>query len=138
MYQPLWLAIALTAVLAASNSLAAPGGGGPGHSGAGPKGASAQQSQDKLRTETKAREREMKGAPDQGERRTNREEVNERTRAMEDGDRGKGAETSQEMQQRRDERKQIQQEYKEGRKSGEVEKAQKKPWWKFWGEEEAG
>lgn len=130
----LWPAIALTAAFAASSTLAAPGGGaGSGNTSA--KGMGAQQSQDKVRKETKTREREMKNAPDKGERSTNREEVN--TRTMEDGEKGKGAATSQEMQQRREERKQIQQDYKEGRKSGEIEQTSKKPWWKFWGGEES-
>lgn len=61
----------------------------------------------------------------------------------------RGNETSQEMRARRDERKQIKDEYKEGREAGqegvdldndpeertkEQQEKAKKPWWKFWGD----
>ena len=46
----------------------------------------------------------------------------------EDGAEGKRSERAEEMLARKDERKQIQEEY---RASGEKQKG-KKPWWKFW------
>jgi hypothetical protein len=69
--------------------------------------------------------------------------------AEDDGMRGhenaatSGNEKSQEMRARRDERNQIQEEYREGRENGDeviadddstAKKKGKKPWWKFWGE----
>lgn len=57
----------------------------------------------------------------------------ERKQAKEKSERaaeGKGPETAREMQARRDERKQIQEEYRESSEQGP--RPGKKPWWKFW------
>jgi hypothetical protein len=50
----------------------------------------------------------------------------------EDRNVARGNETSQEMQRRKEERKEIKADYKEARKAGEVDASGKKPWWKFW------
>jgi hypothetical protein len=47
---------------------------------------------------------------------------------------GQGAEKSAEMKARRDERKAIQAEYREGVEGGGERVRGKKPWWKVWGE----
>lgn len=46
-------------------------------------------------------------------------------------------ETAREMQDRKSERKAIKEEYREAREAGDVEPAGKKPWWKFWGADDA-
>ena len=84
-----------------------------------------------------------------------REQAEERAEEGADGEgmRGqdnaatRGNEKSQEMRARRDERKQIKEEYREGRENGDdavvgddsavgddaaSQKKEKKPWWKFW------
>lgn len=41
-----------------------------------------------------------------------------------------------EMRERREERKEIQSTYREGVEAGEERVKGKKPWWKFWGDDE--
>jgi len=79
--------------------------------------------QTSAREEAKDRHREMEGAAQSGERATVREEHS------------KGAETSTEMRERRDERKEIKEQYGAG-DADKSDNAGKKPWWKFWGSDD--
>jgi hypothetical protein len=80
----------------------------------------------KAREEAKKHERELEDEAGEGKRVTDQEERAER----------EGAEISSEMRERREERKEIKEEYREARKAGEIDKAKKKPWWKFWGSDD--
>jgi hypothetical protein len=88
------------------------------------------QSKPKERAESKDREQKRVNEPNVGEREREQAEKAERVR---DPAEGKGNETSTEMQARREERKQIQEEYRTAGADGETAKDKKKPWWKFWG-----
>jgi hypothetical protein len=91
------------------------------------------QSKPKERTESKNREQKRVNEPEVGEREREQAEKAERVR---DPAEGKGNETSTEMQARREERKQIQDEYRAAGADSETAKAKKKPWWKFWGSDD--
>ena len=50
---------------------------------------------------------------------------------------GAGSDTSTQMRERREERKEIQQAHRDARQAGEGETVKgKKPWWKFWGSDD--
>lgn len=85
------------------------------------------------REEIKDRQRDMEDAADhaKGMRETAREERSVSARE----EQGKGAQTSAEMQERRDERKAIKEEYRSG-DNAKADHAGKKPWWKFWGSDD--
>jgi len=59
----------------------------------------------------------------------------ERAQRKEKSAGNKGSKTSKEMQARRDERKQIQNEYRES--DPDDRPTGKKPWWKFWASDDA-
>lgn len=91
------------------------------------------QSKPRERTESKDREQKRVNESEVGEREREQAEKAERVRGSADG---KGNETSTEMQARREERKQIQEEYRAAGADGETVKTKKKPWWKFWGSDD--
>ena len=64
------------------------------------------------------------------------EQVKQREREAEDVADKERNETAREMEERKNERKAIKEEYHEAREAGGVEPAGKKPWWKFWGSDE--
>ena len=64
------------------------------------------------------------------------EQVKQRERDAQDVADKELNETAREMQERKNERKAIKEEYHEARKAGDVEPAGKKPWWKFWGSDD--
>ncbi|MEJ2087383.1 MAG: hypothetical protein P8Y69_02655 [Gammaproteobacteria bacterium] len=116
------LATALGALISSGIALAAPGGQGASQGAQGRP----EQSKSMTRAESEAREMKREHAPEAGER--DRNQVEQAERAREEAQ-TKGNETSAEMQARREERKEIQEEYR----TAGGEQAKKKPWWKFWG-----
>lgn len=62
------------------------------------------------------------------------EQVRESAKARVEQAEGKGAQQSPEMQDRREERKQIQEDSR-ATAEGDGSRAGKKPWWKFWADE---
>jgi hypothetical protein len=120
--------LAILALLTGTIALAAPGNQGSASRG----NAQSQTAQEKARerTESKVREQEREQAADEGEQ--TRKQLEETERKREEAQK-QGDQTSEEMQARREERKEIQEQYRE---QGEAaEKAKKKPWWKFWGDD---
>jgi hypothetical protein len=121
---------ALLGLIVGGPALADPGSGGGQRSGSQSGGQPGEKPQ--YRDETKVRDQKQTNAPDTGKQ--TREQAEEAKRIREEAE-GKGAQTSAEMQERSQERKQIQEEARAaGTESG---KGQKKPWWKFWGDDDA-
>jgi hypothetical protein len=123
---------ALVSMLFAVGALAAPAGKGPAEGVRGPGAGKSEvdsRARETAMDEAKRREEVMKGAPEAGERAMTREEALQRAQEMRQAE---GSETAAEMQARREERKQIQEQHREARSAGEAEAAGKKPWWKFW------
>ncbi|MEQ8484418.1 MAG: hypothetical protein RIB46_08635 [Pseudomonadales bacterium] len=106
-----WLLVAAM-VLAGGSVLAAPGGQGP----AGPKAENAAKADEALKAAGK--------------------EATERARELKE-DKARGEATSTEMQTRREERKVIQETYRDGQEPDSNPPKGKKPWWKFWGSDDA-
>ena len=112
----------------------------------GGQGAGGQAAKQKHQEQTTERVQERTGSPEQLRHRDRAAEADEQQRDRDrdqdrdrddagDAAQGRGNATSQEMQNRKAERKEIKGDYKEARKSGEVDAGGKKPWWKFWEED---
>ena len=119
--------LALGSLVVSGMALAAQGGG-PG-AAKGPQSRPMQQEMERAAHREQKRERD----PEAGEHVRAQKEKTERE--MRSGE-SRGEETAAEMQQRRTERKAIQEEDRAG-PDADAPKAKKKPWWKFWGGDEA-